>query len=276
MSTATLPGEQIYFAHTLSNQFKELEIIPFNDVHYKDPLFSLKHLTRTRDYVLSKPNVCLVGVGDYCNIVTKNSVGDIYSQEVTPQEQRDWIIDFFMPVKDRILGVVSGNHDDRCYKETGIDIVKDMARAWGCPYRSEGMLIKVSFGAGAYRMAAKPYTYYIYMTHGYGGARTKSAKAVKVERTSSFIHADAYIMAHDHTVNIAPDIYLIPENKTHLDKATGFTMGKVRAVRKMLIKSNGYLKWGGYGERGGFSPVDLEPVLLKLQGTGKPRIKVEV
>lgn len=276
MAIEYIPGELTYFAHKLSSKFKELIILPISDIHYGDPLFSQKHLDRVKDFILSNPNVYAILNGDLCNCALKNSISDIYSATYTPKEQRDYLIDYFMPLKGRILGITAGNHEARIYRDTSIDICEDMAKAWGCPYRPDGILLKVTFGSGYNRISSQGYTYYIYATHGYGGARTKSAKAVKVERTSSFIHADCYVMSHDHTVNIAPDVYLIPENKTHLDKETGFTMGKVRAVRKMLVKSGAFLKWGGYGESKGYSPVDLEPVIIKLQGTGKPRVKVEV
>ena len=102
-----------------------------------------------------------------------------------------------------------------------------------------------------------------YFTHGYGGARTKAAKAVKVERLSTWIHADWYAMSHDHVVNVAPDIYLMPDNRGTMSE-DGFLSGKVSAHREMLIKTNAYLKWGGYAEFGGFPPSDLTTPLIKL------------
>ena len=109
----------------------------------------------------------------------------------------------------------------------------------------------------------------------------KASKAVKVERLGTWIHADVYIMSHDHVVNVAPDIYLMPDPRTkeQLDEEgnpTGFTIGTVVAHRKMLIKSGAFLKWGGYSERGGFPPTDLSNPIIKLAGEGKPRVRVEL
>ncbi len=117
--------------------------------------------------------------------------------------------------------------------------------------------------------------------HGYGGARTKSAKAVKVERTATWIHADFYIMSHDHVVNVAPDVYLLPDPRTSAQtdedgKETGFIIGRVNAHRKMLVKSNAYLKWGGYAEAGGFPPSDMMTPIITLHGTSKKRVSVTV
>jgi hypothetical protein len=99
---------------------------------------------------------------------------------------------------------------------------------------------------------------------------------VKVERLATWLHADCYIMSHDHVVNAAPDVYLLPDPRTHIDPETGFRVGRVMAHRKMLVKSNAYLKWGGYSEMSGFPPVDLDCPKIILKGIGTPKIKVEV
>jgi len=269
-------GELRYYAHTLNAKFKELLLVAIADVHYGNHLCSVSHFQRMIAYVRSKPNIYCVLNGDLCEAAIRASLGDIYKQVPSPQEQRDWMISQLIPIKDRILGVTTGNHENRIYKDTGMDISLDIARAVNAPYRPEGMLLKISFGDNNNRTSDKPYVYWVYFTHGYGGARTKSAKAVKVERIGSWIDADVYIMAHDHVVNVAPDVYLKPDNRTMVDKDTGFTTGKVVASRKMLVKSNAYLKFGGYGEMGGFPPVDLVVPVIKFAGTGKPHVSVEV
>ena len=117
------------------------------------------------------------------------------------------------------MGVTQGNHERRI---EDVDVASDIAEALGVPYRPEGMLLKISFGGGNDGHPNKPYVYWGYFTHGYGGARTKGAKTVKVERVAQWMHADFYVMSHDHVVNVSPDIYLIPDNRTHIDKETGF------------------------------------------------------
>jgi hypothetical protein len=268
-----LKDELRWYGQTLSKDLKQVRIVPIADAHYGNPLFSEKHFNRTTKFIYDNPDVYTVLVGDLCESVTVASKGDIYNQVVCPEMQRDNMIEFLTPIKHKILGMVTGNHEQRI-KE--IDISKDIAKALNVPYRPEGMLLKISFGSGNENHVDKPYTYWGYISHGYGGARTKSAKAVKVERVSTWIHADYYILSHDHVVNIAPDVYLMPDSRGIVDSKTGFTTGKVTAKRKMLIKTNAFLKWGGYSEMGGFPPTDLEPVIIILSGTGKPRVNVGV
>lgn len=281
LDDVVIQGELVYYAHQLSPEFKNLIILPISDLHYGNPLFSLSHFKRTLKF-LEEPNVFGFLNGDLCESSIRTSKGEIFRQVGTPQDQRDWVIEQFLPVKDKLLGMTIGNHEERIYNEVGVDICQDIAKALGIPYRASGMSVKISFGDNNNYTTDRPYTYWGYFTHGYGGARTKSAKAVKVERTATWLHSDFYCMAHDHVVNVAPDVYLMPDPRTREEKTTngektGFTVGSFKATRKMLIKSNAYLKWGGYSERLGFPPVDLETPLIKLAGEGgRPKVNVEI
>lgn len=270
----TIPGELRWFGKALDNSLKQLQVVPISDVHYGNPLCSLKHLARTIALVRDNEDTYCILNGDLCESAIKTSKGDIFHQVGTPQDQRDWIIEQLLPIKAKILGMTSGNHENRIFNDTGIDISKDIAAALESPYRAEGIMIKIMFGSGSSRHPEQPYVYWGYATHGYGGARTKSAKAVKVERVATWIDADFYIMSHDHVVNAAPDIYLYPDVRGI--ERDGVITGKIRARRKMLVKSNAYLKWGNYSEAGGFPPTDLETPIIKLAGTGIPHVRVEV
>lgn len=276
-----LQGELIYYAHTLSSSFKELLMVPISDIHYGNPLFSKRHFLDTVKFIASKPNIYTFLTGDLCESAIRTSKGEIFKQVGSPQDQRDWVIKQLQPIKKKILGMTIGNHEIRIWNEVGIDICKDIAKALSVPYRAPGMLLKISFGDNNNYTQGKPFVYWGYFTHGYGGARTKAAKAVKVERTATWLHADFYCMSHDHVVNVAPDIYLLPDPRTRVEKdnegvETGFIVGRMQAHRKMLVKTNAYLKWGGYAEMLGFPPSDLATPIIKLNGKGKPKVKVEV
>lgn len=274
-----LAGELKYYAWTLSPSIKELLLVPISDAHYGNPLYSEKHFARQIKTIQETRNMYAVLNGDLCESIIRSSKGDVFTQKITPQKQRDDIVKKLKPIRHKILGMTTGNHENRIYRETGIDISKDIAKGLKIPYRPEGMLVKISFGDNNNYTTDRPYTYFIYFTHGYGGARTKPAKAIKVERAGTWIDADCYIMSHDHVVNVAPDIYLKPDPRTHKetdDNGLEWDVGKITAYRKMLVKSNAYLKWGGYAEMLGFPPTDLETPIIKFKGTGVPKVKVEV
>ncbi len=265
---AITQGELIYYAHDLGEEFEEIDVVPISDPHFGNPLFSKPHFMRTLKF-LERPNTFGFGNGDLCESTLRTTKGEIYKQIGSPEDQRDQMSEWLYPYREKILGLVDGNHENRIWQEAGIHIIRDIARNLGVPYRPEGLLHKVSFGKGNNSMPNRPFVFWGYQTHGHGGARTKSAKAVKVERTATFIHADFYAMSHDHVVNVAPDVYLLPDPRTRAEKnrkgeETGFRIGRVIAHRKMLIKTNAYLKWGGYAEFLGFPPSDLATPLIRL------------
>ena len=221
------------------------------------------------EYVKDNEDVYVFLNGDLCESSIKTSKGDIYHQVGTPQDQRDWVIERLNPIKSKILGVTTGNHENRIYNEAGMDISKDIAKAMQAPYQPDGLLFKLWFGAGVESHPNQQYMFESYITHGYGGARTKAAKATKIERASTWVNADWYAMSHDHVVNVAPDIYLESDRRGYQD-SDGFMTGKVTAKRKMLIKTNAFLKWGGYAESGGFPPSDLTTPLIWLMTPDSP------
>ena len=187
MKTIEIPddfisGEPFYVAHKLPKNLKQVRLIPISDVHYGNPLCSIKHFRNTRNFIRDNRDCYTVLNGDLIECVTKSSIGGLFDQVGTSQSQRDWIIKELEPIKDKVLGVTSGNHENRVYKETGFDISKDIAEALNAPYRPEGLILKVSAGSGNNSMKNQRYAYWIYFTHGYGGARTQGAKAAKGEK----------------------------------------------------------------------------------------------
>lgn len=270
-----MSDELQYFAQTLPTTIKELHLYGFSDWHYGNTRCSIPHI----DELISRlkpPNAYAILNGDLIESALRMSKGEIYNQVGSPQDQRDWVIQKLMPVRKKLLGATTGNHERRVYDITGMDITADIAYALGIPYRMDGMFLKITFGSGNSSHDEKGFTYFVYTTHGYGGARTSGAKIAKLERTSTFTHADVYIQSHDHTIQAQPNTYLIPDPRTRLDPRTGFMVGKVKEHRKLLVKTGATLKWGGYAEAGGMPPSSLGTPTIKFSGTGNPMVRVEI
>ena len=163
----------------------------------------------------------------------------------------------------------TGNHEARIADVAGTDISAYIAERLEVPYRAEGMLYKLSFGDGSNHTKGRPYVFWLYMTHGYGGARTRGAKAVKVERLSHWQLADVFCMSHDHEVNVAPLVRFVADPRG--TEQGSFISGAVTEKRIMLIKSNAYVKFGGYAESGGFAPSDLSTPIINLLSPASPK-----
>ena len=259
----TTQNELRWYGKVLPKDLKEVKLIILSDLHYGNPYCSIKHFLRTVDFIKQNENTYCFLNGDLCESAIRTSKGEIHRQVGSPDDQKKQVVEWLEPIKDSILGMTTGNHENRIYDVAGTDISAYIAEKLNIPYRPEGMLYKLAFGDNNNHVRGKPFVFWLYITHGYGGARTKSAKAVKAERTSNWIHADLVAMSHDHVVNISPEIYLMPDNRGTIDE-NGFLSGRVTAKRKMLVKTNSFIKWGGYAESGGFPPSDLSTPVINL------------
>jgi len=251
-----------WYGSTLPAHFSEIKLVILSDLHYGNPYCSEKHFLRTVQFIKDNENCYCLLNGDLAESCIRTSVGDIYRQVGTPDDQKKQIVDWLLPIKSKVLGMTTGNHEGRIYQMAGTDISAYIAERLEVPYRPDGMLYKLSFGDGNNYTQGKPYVFWIYYTHGYGGARTKAAKAVKAERLSHWQMGDICAMSHDHEVNVAPTVRF--EADPRGSESNGFISGAVREKRIMLVKTNAFVKFGGYAERGGFSPSDLSTPVINL------------
>ena len=177
-------NELRWFGKVLPRELEEVKVIIISDLHYGNPYFSYKHFQRTVDFIKSNRDTYCFLNGDLCEAVTKNSKGDVYKQVGSPDDQKKQVVEWLEPIKDSILACTTGNHENRIYESAGTDITDYIAERLNIPYRPEGMLYKLAFGDNNNRTKGKPFVFWLYITHGYGGARTKSAKAVKAVKVA--------------------------------------------------------------------------------------------
>jgi predicted MPP superfamily phosphohydrolase len=138
--------EMRWFGWQLDTQYKHIRILTLSDLHHGALLSSMKHFQKAIQFVKDNDDVRLVLSGDLCESTLKTSKGDVYQQVGSPEDQRDQVIETLRPVKEKILGMCTGNHEGRIYDVAGIDISKSIAKELHVPYRPEGILLKISFG----------------------------------------------------------------------------------------------------------------------------------
>lgn len=116
---------------TLGEDVEKIEILPLSDLHIGDPAFNEPALKNYLKYVQLEPNRYILLNGDILNNATKASVSDIYAETMPPRRQIEHAAELLAPVADRILGIVSGNHERRTDKESGISPVEILAEKLG-------------------------------------------------------------------------------------------------------------------------------------------------
>ncbi len=183
--------------------YDELELVPIGDLHVGSIGFNEKHLKSVVDYIVSQPFRYTVLLGDLINNSTKSSVANVYEEKINPDEQIDKLVDYLSPLKGRILASVSGNHEKRTYKESGVDVSKLIAKLLEVPlYSSNIAILDINIGTKGIGMK-KRRNFTIGIAHGKGAGRLFGSRLNNAMQIAELIpNLDIYILAHGHTQTV--------------------------------------------------------------------------
>ena len=257
----------------LPNDIKEMEIYPIGDVHSGDEWCDESAVKDVINYILEKDNRYAILNGDLIDNAIKTSVGDVYGELFSPEEQIAHVSRLFMPLKDRILAIGSGNHEERTLKLTGIDPSRYMSVRLGLEDRyadnSFVLFVKVGKSYTSKPSNIKQQVYSIFVQHGYGGGKKSGSKLNNLNDSDKIIaDCDLYIMGHTHTpiANVMSTFVTDPQNM------------QIYRKNKYYLMHNAYLDFGGYGLRHGFAPAskDITYATLKTQGRKKIQLTIGV
>lgn len=231
----------------LSNELKEIEIIGLGDVHYGSPEHNAKLFDEIIEKIKTQDNLYCILLGDLIECVTKDSVGDLYTQKGTPQTQANYIIEKLKPIKDKILAMTGGNHENRVARTSGFDI--NYYIAWGLGieerYIKDSFVLFVKFGKVRGRQRSKQ-VFSIFVCHGFGGSTKKPSKLKKlVELKDLVTGCDAYLMGHIHD-------YICTYEETFIVNVQAC---KTTSKTSCFVSQGAFLDFGGYGYEKGYKPL---------------------
>lgn len=243
----------------LPAEFEEIELHPLYDFHLGDAMSDWKHIQELLTHIKETPNAfCILG-GDLMDTAIASSVGDTYGENLSPMEQLRQCVSLFEPIKDRILCILHGNHENRIYKSDGIDITALMADQLGLRgrYSPTTALLFIRFGkhVGAVHHKRKV-AYTVYATHGSGGGRKEGGKINRLADYAQIVDADIYVCGHTHLPATFRCDYFRPS----------MANSSVSEVSKLFVNAASALNYGGYGDRSGFKPASKENPVIYLSG----------
>ena len=252
----------------LPREFSSIEIHTFADEHIGDEHCDIKRLMERIEYVKNTPNAYCILNGDILDNATKTSIGDTYTQEFNPMEQLQRANELFSPIREKILCITHGNHENRTYNKEGINLSYLIATQLGLAdkYTPTSAVLFIRFGKmsngkkednGSGNVRRVCYT--MYVLHGSGGGRKEGAKAIRLADMASIIDTDIYIHSHTH-------LPMIMKQGFHRIDLSNSTVAK---VDKLFINTAANLKYGGYGEAGEFKPSSTDTPVIYLDGTVK-------
>jgi predicted phosphodiesterase len=216
-----------------------------------------KSILERIEYIRKTPNAYCILDGDLMDTAITSSIGDTYGANLQPMEQLKHCTKIFEPIKDKILSVLPGNHENRAYKTDGIDMTEIMCSQLGIAnrYSPTTALLFIRFGRNSEHTNRKQ-LYTVYVTHGTGGGRREGGKVNRLADLASIVDADIYIHAHTHLPLIFKEAFF----------RTNAGNSSVALVDKLFVNTAASLNYGGYGDRMGYKPASKQSPVICLAG----------
>lgn len=242
----------------LPKSIDELKIEIFSDLHIGSPKCDLDLINSRIERVKNDPNTYCILLGDIINNSTKTSVGDVYSEPFSPMTQITTAIELFRPIKHKIIGCVSGNHERRSYKQDGIDLIYFMCSELNIAdkYSYSSLLLFIRFGTHN-RYYNRKMCYTLFMTHGDGqGGRMIGGKANGLQRRGQIVDADIVVTGHTHT----------PFTFRNVMYSVNYQNSSIREREQVFVNASATLKYEEYAELYGMSPSSVISPRIVLSG----------
>jgi len=231
-----------------------LRVYAIGDVHVGSPNYDSNAVRKKLRIIQDDPCGVLCLCGDLGNFGLRSSVSNVYQETMSPKAQIEHIYRLFDPIKDKIVAVVPGNHEERITKEVGTCPLYDLCVRWGIQdvYRENVAIIKLSFGI---HHGKQQNTFIGIVTHGSTRARHKKFIA-------GFDGIDFAISGHTHTPEYSPHGKIRVNNI----KATALHV----PYKEIVVDAN--MTPGGYGLKKEYEilpPPELQ--YLELSTYREPR-----
>jgi len=243
-------------------------LIPIGDIHLGDSSFSDEAETKLRGYIKwirSKSNARVILMGDVFNVATRTSVTSPF-QKLSLKEEMECALEIFKPIKDKIIGAIDGNHEQRATDFLNYSPLIPFCHILGTKYFQYSAVFKFGVGVTNKGTTGKPRTapkvmYLIFAHHTTGGGSTVGGRINRVDKLRQIlINADIYLGAHNHALINAPVEGFI------CDKMSG----NITRHRQHIIDCGSYLDWqGSYAEMKMYPPQKLGSPRIRLDGSRK-------
>lgn len=250
---------------------EDIIIYPISDVHFGAQEHMAKEWEKFCMGLLEQKNAYIFLGGDLLNNGVKNSVTNVYAELERPMMQKKIMCDYLEPLRERILCIVPGNHENR-NREVDNDPIYDIAVKLDLEhlFRKNVAFVKLRFGntehgKGSKRDGRHNPTYVFTVTHGVGGGMTGAS----VNRNEKFGYVldgcDCLVVGHTHKpyVTQPAKIKIDPHNNT------------VTVQPFKVVSMTSWLGWGGYAARQMLPPTSHAPQKIIVKGK-KKEIKVEM
>lgn len=239
----------------LKTEENNIKLYVLSDVHIGSAECDLELFKETIDFIKNTPNMYVILLGDILDTALKNSKTDIYSETLTISDCQKLAVELLSPIKDKIIAMTPGNHENRVWREVGVDLSLWLAEKLGIQdkYRNNALALTIDFGKDN---NGRPYRLTVFGQHGaYGsGRKLGSAMSAAEDLDGIVANADLYVRAHTHSpVKGSRKVFTFNDQ------------GNLECKVKTYFNAPSFLKTGGYGLDKGYRPQDITPCYLNIR-----------
>lgn len=234
----------------------ELHLYPLGDIHIGSAQSDIKSINKWINKIANDDKAAVILLGDL--IDNGIDIGK-YEQNIMVEDQIEKVVNILSPIKNKIIGMVSGNHEERTSKNSGTDISKRIALELGVADVYSRSQCAISIRVGNDKGRGNGVLYNIFFTHGNGGGRTIGSITSKMFKLKDIVcDADIYVQGHVHRA-------------ISIQKPDGLSFSRGQMIRhdQLFVSQGAWLKYGGYASRALYDICDERQVIITLDGTKK-------
>lgn len=236
----------------------EFVLYAIGDLHVGAKHFDRKAFERAIATIAADSSARWIGMGDYAEAIIPtdkrwdfSSVDPAFHSRLgdLPQACYEYVEKAFLPIKDRCIGLLTGNHDDKLRTSHSQDIHGALCLRLGVKNLGYNSAIRWRFR----RPSSSSRAVIVYATHGRVAARRDGGKLNRMQDQARFIDADLLLFGHGHsTVNSG-----VP--------SLGFTrageFGWYERIQKVAMTGCFRRTYAtgsiDYGEQAGYEPTEI-------------------
>jgi predicted phosphodiesterase len=248
-----MKSSRVPILFNLPEALETAEIYLASDIHNGSAEFDEKRWEMFEE-LLKKPNAYVIFAGDQMEYATRSSKSDVYTQKMPPSQQKIWWIEHLYKYRDKIICLTDGNHEyNRGTKDADCYPIYDIATAIGIPerYRSEAAFVDIGIGNGGHGKGKQ--VHYVFRVQHQAKNNVNFGTADGIEGI------DVFVSGHTHKPMDKPLGKLVYDSKNK----------SVSQKDVENIVCGHFLRFGGYGERGGYRPTATKLYSVILSGKKK-------
>jgi len=244
--------ENNYMFVELPEEFEEITIFNLTDLHIGSTHCREDLLVEHIKMIESNPNFYALIGGDVFDYLHKNSVGQPWEQYLAPMEQVSHSARLLMPIANKTIRYMGGNHDrGRGYKLVGADLAEMLANLLKVSYGHMETTIDILFKGNLFTMV-------YHHGGGRGGSIDNILRDASRFRSQSAYFVHWHLSGHVHNALVKP--YGVIDRE----------IGKGLVTRRWwLVVGGSYeARTGSYAEEAKMAPTpqDLTYVTIKSDG----------